>query len=262
MKKLFIIVAILLCGAFHMNDYVLISTINGQVSFMTSDNLGSLYLVVNNELKKYNSEGILQKTYSDKAHGSLSFIDASDPLNVLLHYKDFRQIIFLDNMLSVKGSPILLDNLKVLQPTLVCNSYESGFWIYDQQEFQIVRFDKSLAITNQSGNIVQLTGIQIKPNFMIELSGRVYLNDPDNGILIFDKFGTYSKTLPFKNLTSFQLMDDNIIYYKDSQLVQYNMKTFEDHSMNLPAKDIIHAIYEKERLFLQDSSSVKIYSMK
>jgi hypothetical protein len=262
MKKNLTIIVIFLCCAFMPGDFVLVKTINGSVSFMTSDNLGNLYLVVNNELRKYDSDGTLLKTYSDKAHGSIAFVDVADPLSILLHYKDFRQVLFLDNMLSVKGSAVMLDNLGVLQPTLVCGSYESGFWIYDEQEFQLVRFNKDLSISNQSGNIVQLTGVEIKPNFLIETGGKVYLNDSDSGILVFDKYGTYSKTLPFKNLVSFQIADDLLVYFKDSLLSQYNMKTFEQKSMDMPAKNIISARYEKDRLFGQDSTSVKIYSVK
>jgi len=262
MKKSVAIIVILLCCAFMPTNWVLVKSVDGAATFMTSDNLGNLYLVVNNELRKYDIDGNLQKTFSDKAHGSLAFADVSDPLSILLHYKDFHQIMFLDNMLSVKGSPILLDNLGVLQPTLVCNSYENGFWVYDQQEFQLVRFNKDLVISNQSGNIVQLTGIEIKPNFLMETAGKVYLNDPDNGILVFDKFGTYSKILPFKNLTSFQILDDILVYFKGSKLSQYNMKTFEEKSMDMPVDSILNARYGKDRLFAQDSASVKIYSVK
>ena len=32
--------------------------------------------------------------------------------------------------------------------------------------------------------------------------------------------------------------------------------------MNLPVKNLINASYEKDKLFVQDSASVKIYSVK
>ena len=156
-----VIIIMISCSAFILSEYVLINTVNGTSTFMTSDNLGNLYMVVNNELRKYDTDGKLQKTYSDKSLGNLDFVDVTNPLTILLHYKDLRQLVFLDNMLSVKGSPIVLDNLGVLQPTLVCNSYDDGFWIYDQQEFQLERFNKDLSISNQSGNIVQLTGLSL-----------------------------------------------------------------------------------------------------
>ena len=259
-KKYLLLFFLLICSAFQLSDFTIVKTISSTTSFMTADNFGNLYIIVNNELRKYDQDGNLLKTFSDKSHGALSYIDVSDPLKILLFYHDFRQILFLDNMLSKKGDALLLDDLEVLQPLLVCTSYENGFWIYDQQEFQLIRFDQNLQKSYQTGNIVQLTGLEIKPNFLTEINNSVYLNDPENGILVFDRYGTYSKVLPFKKLTSFQIIDNNIIYSTDSSLIRYNLKTFEQQSMSLPVKHVKCSQIEKERLYLQDSSSVQIYS--
>lgn len=262
MKKFFLISLVLGCIAFTSNDYVLIKTIPANATFITTDNLGNLYLVANNELKKYDNDGNLLKTYSNKSSGKLDFADVSDPLKILLYYKDFRKILFLDNTLSPTNDPILLDNLGIMQPNLVCNSYENGFWIYDQQDFQLLRIDKNLKVSNQSGNIAQLTGQGINPNYLAESSNMVYLNDAENGILLFDKFGTYSKTIPIKNLPSFQIIDDNIVYFSKYQLFRYNLKTFEEETLNLPVKSALIARYSKDRIYIMDSVSVKIFSTK
>jgi len=259
-KKIFILFFLLATLALRTGDFVLVKTITASISFMTTDNLGNLYIIVNNELRKYDIDGNLLKTFSDKTHGSITSVDVTDPLKILLYYHDFRQILFLDNMLSIKGDALMLDDLGVLQPLLACNSYDNGFWIYDQQEFQLIRFDKNLNSSYQSGNIVQLTGVKIKPNFLMEISGKVYLNDPDNGILVFDKYGTYAKIIPFKNLSSFQARDENILYSTKSQLIRYNFKTFDQQTMDLPMKNAINARFEKERIYVQDSLSVKIYT--
>jgi hypothetical protein len=262
MRKILLISFLFFLMAFRSGDYMLINTISSEASFMTTDNLGNVYLVVNNELKKYDPDGNLLKSFSDKAHGAIAFADVSDPLTIMIYYKDFRQILFLDNFLSAKGDAVLLDNLNLFQPSLACNSYDNGFWVYDQQDFQLIRFDKNLNVANQSGNIVQLTGIEIKPNFLMEISDKVYLNDPESGILVFDKFGTYAKMLPIKNLTSFQIIDDNIIYATETQLIMYNFKTFEQQSMILPVKNSVNTRFEKDRIYVKDSTSVKIYSVK
>jgi hypothetical protein len=260
MKKYLVLFFIFFATAFRSGDYKLLNTVVGPASFMTSDNLGNLYLIVNNELRKYDENGTLLKTFSDKSRGMLSFADVSDPLKILLYYHDFRQLLFLDNMLSVKGDALLLDDLGILQPMLACTSYDNGFWVYDQQDFQLLRFDKNLNASNQSGNIVQLTGLKIKPNFLTEVSDKVYMNDPEHGILVFDKYGTYARTLPIKNLSSFQVREESILYSDSSKMIRYNLKTFEQQSMQLPQKNAAGVRIEKERLYIKDSTSVKIYS--
>ena len=261
-KRFLMLFLFFVCIAFKSSDYTLLKTINNQVSFITTDNLENLYTLSGNELRKYDANGNILKTFSDKTHGNISFIDVSNPLKILLYYHDFRLILFLDNMLSLCGAPLLLDNMNITQATLACNSYENGFWIYDQQDFQLLRFDKNRKISNQSGNIAQLVDIEIKPVYLSETGNMVYLNDTVNGIFVFDKYGTYSKTIPFKGINNFKIVDDNIIYTSGEQLIKYNFKTLEQVSINLPKKNALFAIIEKDRLFISDTSAVYIYSVK
>jgi hypothetical protein len=261
-KKILVILSVIVLTAFQAGDFVLLSSIPGSYTRMTTDNFGNVYTVSGCELKKFSPEGILLKSFSDKTHGDIAFVDASDPLKIVLFYHDFRQIIFLDNTLSVNGNVIELDKLELLQPLFACSSYENGFWVYDQQDFQLVRFDKNLQRTNSSGNIAQLTGVEIKPNYLIETNNMVYLNDPDNGIFVFDKYGTFSKTMPFKDLTSFQIIGDNLVYSTESQLIEYNFKTFAQKSSSLPVKNVLDCDFSNDKIFIRDSSGVSVYSVK
>lgn len=261
MRKIIFILSVFLFGAFGTNDFVLLSTIPGSCSQMTTDNLGNVYTISGCELKKFSSEGTLIKSFSDKTHGDIAFADASDPLKILLYYHDFRQIIFLDNTLSINGNVIDLDKMELLQPMLACSSYENGFWVYDQQDFQLIRFDKNLQRSNNSGNIVQLTGIDIKPNYLIEVNNMVYLSNPEAGILVFDKYGTYSKTLSLKGLTSFQIIGDNLVYATESQLIEYNFRNFEQKSSTLPEKNVLDCDFSNDKIFVRDSSGISVYSV-
>jgi hypothetical protein len=261
MKKLTIIFSLILFAAFRTGDFVLLSTIPGNYTFMTTDNLGNVYTVSGCEFKKFSPEGVLIKSFSDKSHGNIAFADVSDPLKILLFYHDFRQILFLDNTLSINGNVIDLDKLELLQPLLACSSYENGFWVYDQQDFQLIRFDKNLERSGSSGNITQLTGVEIKPNYLIETNNMLYLNNPETGILIFDKYGTYSKTLPFKQLSSYQIIGENLVYATGSQLIEYNFKTFTQKSSDLPVKNILDCDFANDKIFIRDSSGVSVYSI-
>ena len=70
-------------------------------------------------------------------------------------------------MLSPINDPIVLDDIEIIQPLLVCTSYENGFWVYDHQNFQIIRFDKNRKKTNQSGNQkkIETVGVNNRPRF-------------------------------------------------------------------------------------------------
>jgi len=259
MKKILIIISLFILSSFYSDDYVLLKTIPSSASYITTDNLENLYVVENNELKKYDNNGNLLKTFSNKIYRNIDFVDVSNPLQILLFDKDFHQIIFLDNMLSPISDAIILDDLEIGQPILACTSYDNGFWVYNHQDFQLIRFDKNRKISNQSGNIYQYSGVPLNPNFIMESGNLVFLNNPDTGIFVFDKYAAFSKIIPLKNLTSFQIINQNLIFSNNNQLIKFDLKTYEQQIIEIPLKNALIGRFEKNRLFIQDSLSINIY---
>jgi hypothetical protein len=93
-----------------------LSNIKGQVSIIdtikapagsiiSSDNLENLYIITpTNDIIKYNKNGIKLATANFKVLGNISSIDASNPFEIYVFYRDQNKIIFLDNMLNMRGA--------------------------------------------------------------------------------------------------------------------------------------------------------------
>ena len=216
--------------------------------FITSDYLGNVYAIDDNEIVKYSPAGIQISSFSDKSAGTITSVDASNPLRVQVYYQDFGQISYLDDVLSLIGSQISLIDLGLDQATLSCSSWDDGIWLYDPQDFELKRLGSNLRLSHQSGNINQLVGIELNPNFIIEKNNFVYLNDPLIGILVFDQFGTYYKTLPVRGIDKFQVGGEQVFYLSDAKLMSYNMKSFEfaDMSISSDNESILDMRFEKE----------------
>ena len=108
---------------------------------------------------------------------------------------------------------------------------------------------------------LQVLGYKVQPRFLTEGSGFVYMSDPENGILVFDLFGTYYKLLPFKGLKSFQVIDQNILFVKENKLFRYDSKTAAEQEVLLPVHDsILNARIEGQQLYLLTSDSLSFYS--
>ena len=263
MAKLFFTVVLFTLGSiFPDPKFELIRSLPIASSFIATDNLENVYLMNGNVLEKYDGQGTLLKNYSNKAFGNISSVDATNPLRVLLFFKSFQQIAFLDNMLAPAGNMISLDALGHPQTDLACSSHDNGLWIYSLHNSELVRFDQDLQKAQQTGNIAQLTGKKIQPDFLIEQNNRVFLNDSSNGILVFDIYGTYNKTIPIKGINRFQILNDKIIYYTDGKLKSFDLKTMAESETALPAGDIIDARTEKEKLYLLKQKSLDIYHVK
>lgn len=245
---------------FSQNDFKLITTLDVKADFVTTDNQSNVYVVTGNELSKYNKSGTLLYKYSNKTLGNIDFVDASNLLKPLLFYKNFLQILYLDNTLSTNGQPVALANIEFQQTQLVCTSFNNGLWLYDQQNLELVRVDQSLQKTNGTGNLSALLNITLKPDFLIEYDNKVYLNNPSTGILVFDIYGTYYKTIPVQNVTQFQPIGEWVYYMTtDNRIEAYHLKTTETQEFKVPDINFLSFRLENELLILQTDTSIILY---
>ena len=248
--------------AFSQGNYSLIKSIETESDFFTTDNQSSVYAVKANELTKYNKDGKLLYKYSNKNYGNISFVDASNMLRILIFYKNFLQVVYLDNTLSANGETVSLDKIGFQQTQLVCSSHNNSMWIYDQQNFSLVRLDRNLETIQQTNNLNALQNDTLQPNSILEYDNRVYLNNPKTGILVFDIYGTYYKTIPVKNATQFQPIGDWVYYLVDKKVKAYNIKTTEEKEFQMPLPDFRNFRLEMGILMLQIDKSIVLYSDK
>ncbi len=253
-------IAVLLFSFRVAEEYMLIKAIPFSGVRFTTDKLGNAYVIAENQLLEFDSKGNPLANYSEPNLGSLRMIDASNPLKLVLFYPDFAQINTLDTKLSLQ-STVNLRNIGIIQPTLACNSNHLGYWIYDMQDFQLKKIDLNLQIQIQSGDISQTIGGEIIPNFLVEAGEYVYLNNPSTGILVFDLFGTYFKTIPLLRLKTFQVIGDQILYIEENRLMSYNQKIAMSKEIILPPHEaLINARIEDKQLYLLTTTSLNFYS--
>lgn len=224
----------------------------------TTDNLGNTYFVNGEELIKHNPQGKALQKYSNKRYGKITTIDATNALKVLLYYKDFQQLVFLDNQLSQNGDVISLESLGYEQTDLVCSSFNNSFWIYNKQSNELVRFNETSQPIAKTGNLKQLLQAELKPNYMIEHNSYLYLNCPDIGVYVFDMYGTFTKIISLKQLPAFQVSENILYFYKNHKFCSYNTKAFEERCLPNTDTLIRNIRIEKDRLFVQYSDSVKV----
>jgi hypothetical protein len=211
---------------FQTSNPVIHIKFSDQKSHIDIDGFGNIYVITDNEIVKYNASGVLQKKFSTKRYGKIDFVDAMNPLKVLVYYKDFQQLLFLDNQLTESSSMISIETLGYEQTSLVCSSSNNSFWLYDKQNNELSRFDSELKSLVKTGNLKRILDIDIKPNFMQEHNNYVYVNCSNEGILVFDIYGTFYKTIPLKNLKEFNVVNGDVFYYENNTLKQYQAQTF------------------------------------
>ncbi|MCA1750688.1 MAG: hypothetical protein LC670_02680 [Flavobacteriales bacterium] len=255
------LLAVLLLEAPSYGQYRELYTLDEEVDLICFDNLLNLYKVKNTELVKYDKNGEFKFRYSDKRLGNIGSVDVTFPLRPLLVYPDINYAVLLDNTLSNNRGNINLLNQGIDLGMLACASVQNHFWFYDAMNFSLVRTNENFKHVTNTGNLAQVLRIQsLQPNFLKEFANRVYLNNPSTGILVFDIFGTYIKTIPIIGLTEFQVNGNELVYFKEGSLFRFNSDNYEETEIPLP-EGTLQALLQKNRIALRMSQLIAVLEL-
>lgn len=235
--------------------------IEGPCDAFTTDEMGNVYVLRGDVLELYNSKGDSWLRNSVKTFGRISNLDAFYSLKPMLFSQEQGQIAVLDNTLAVQGSVLNLPRNGFPQVVLACMSVQNGFWFFDQQQLELIRVDAQLRKLSNTGRLDQLLGITPAPISMQEFDSRLYVNDPANGILVFDLFGTYVKTIPLKNTSSFEVRDGALYFLQDGRAQVYDMRSFA--VIDIPVPEDVKAVMldvrvERGKLYVRTADRIVI----
>jgi hypothetical protein len=245
-----------------VTKYNLVCKIPFMGGSFTTDNLQNLYVYHGSTLRKYDVQGKLLCTYDDKSYGRITSVDVNDPMKILLFYKDFPEVVLLDNTLSLNGNPFSPADVGFPLATLACTSHDNGIWLYDAQNFQLIRIDLNLTVEQKTGNLAQVLGIPLNPDYLMEYNNFVYLNDSAQGVLVFDSFGTYYKTIPITGLTTFQVRGNDLFYVLNKKVHTFHLKTIMEDEAAVPDNMATEVRIEKNLLFEKYNDTVRVFEIK
>lgn len=232
---------------------------NFKGNMIEADQVGNLYIINKDEIIQTNQKGLELNRYSNKQLGEISYLDITSPLKPLVFYQSLSQVVYLDNRLYPRTEQISLEQLGYPQATLVCASYMNGLWIFDKVELSITRIDRTGKETTKVTNLNQVLGKEINPNFIVEKYNKLYLNDPNHGIFVFDVYGNFAKKIPLAGLPKFKI-DNNLIYFPSGkELVLYDQIGFTETRLPLPVEKVTDVYLSGNNLWILTSSGLFHY---
>ncbi|MFT3883958.1 MAG: hypothetical protein QM724_00590 [Flavobacteriales bacterium] len=209
-------------------------TIEGAFDRFTTDDLGNVYALQGDVLRLFNAEGRQLARNSLNTFGGITCIDAFSSLKPLIFSRQQGQLALLDNTLSVQGDPIDLPRAGFPQVTQVCMSVQNAFWFFDERALSLSRVDAQLRPLASTGRLDQLLGWTPHPTYLAELDGWLYVCDSEHGVLLFDLFGTYARTLPIVNARTIDVRNGAVWYIAGIDLHRYDLRTMETTSLPWP----------------------------
>lgn len=227
---------------------------------ITTDNLGNAYVIEGDEMTKYLETGSKYRVFSNKRLGKISAVDALNPLKIVVFYRDFSKVVFLDNTITENGMPLNLADRDLEFASIICASFDNGIWVYDPVRFLLLRLNQNLQETVRITNLNQILGYSPQPMFMTEYDNRLFMSDPDRGILMFDIFGTYLSTIRLPEIGKFQVTEQQIYFpHEQSKLIAYGLKSLRLDSISLPVADFKDMRWWKDRAYILKNDSLHVY---
>lgn len=229
MRLLFFISIFLFRGLYYAQAqsdtaFYLSKTIEGDIIDFTVDNTGNIYLLnKNNQLKKLDGIGDSIAVYNAaNTYGDIYLIDVSNPLKILLYYKDFTTIVEVDRLLRALNT-IDLRNLGIFQVKALGLSYDNNVWIYDELDAKLKRIGDDGTLLDQTTDFRQLFDSVPDPSVIIDQSGLVYLYDTAKGVYAFDHYGSLKSKVSLLGWKDFNVIDKSLLGRKGNFFYKYQL---------------------------------------
>jgi hypothetical protein len=241
--------------------YRLLYTIETPARNFAVDNLQNVYLLTTeNELVKYTPDGIEQYRYPNKTLGEIGAIDATNPFQILLFFPDYQNMLLLDRTLGTTGQ-FNIFRLGLFEVTAVAMASDNQLWVYDDVSFRLKKVNENGEVSVESTDLSLSIGRSIHPRFMMEKNQTVYMSDPEEGVLVFDVFGQYIKTIEIKGITDFQVFGEQLYFLKKNELKSFHLEALLGKTVALPAevREPKKVRLGADRLYVLDKDGLKVF---
>jgi hypothetical protein len=203
------------------------------IQYFTVDNLGAYYLITRrNELIKYDEKGQWVGNHREQVLGQLRHVDVFNPLQLLLFYPEVSVLLQLDNMLY-QTNRFEVAGLQLSNQSQVCRSFDNNFWMYDERSFRLRKLAFDMRTVLEGEWLQNEISGQLAPTYMLEHNERVYLTDPKLGMLVFDLYGRYLKTIPVNGIERMDFWGEHAYFARDGQVWRLHLREGTAEALNI-----------------------------
>ncbi len=247
------------------SSFQFVKAIKGDIVSFSADALDNLYLLSStNQLKKLNANGDSVAVFNDvKKFGQASLVDVSNPLKVLLYYKNFATIVVLDRLLNVRNI-IDLRKQNILQVGAIGQSYDNKIWLYDEVENKLKKIDEDGKLLLETPDFRQLFDTAPTPQKIFDQDQYVYLYDSMQAVFVFDYYGALKNKILITNWQNFKVAGKFIFGSKDGKLFRYGIQNFRMDEWRMPeALSRTQAFgFTSSRLYALKKDLIEIYTFR
>lgn len=249
---------LLFAGSISAQKLELVSAapVNSPVA-VSIDRLNNIYIAdKKGNLNQY-VNGVLTQTFSPQKPGSITLVEAWNPLKIFVFYTDFQEYLFLDRFLTSAQRFNMEDFAGFSGLATISN--DNNLWLVDYTNFGLRKYDigfRQFTIERPFDLILDPEKYEI--TFIREYQNLVFISDSASGILVFDNMGNYLRKISAREVNYFSFKDDYLYYLSEDSLVANHIYSSDKKVTTLPEKALFALPYN-QYLALITEDSLKIY---
>ena len=257
-----------ICGnlsAQRDSSFRLLKIVTGDIIDFTVDNLDNIYVLNSrNQVKKLSPNGDSLAVFNDvKRFGQATLIDVSNPLKILLYYKDLASIVVLDRFLNSINT-IDLRKQNILQARAIGQSYDNKIWVYDELENKLKKIDEDGTLLQETADFRQIFDKVPVPQELFDQDKYVYLYDSNQAVFVFDYYGALKNKISVQGWQNFKVVGKYIFGNKAGVLHRYEIASFRFDEWKMPAElaGCRAFNFSSTRLYALKQDRIEIYSLR
>jgi hypothetical protein len=224
----------------------------------TTDNLGNVFVIGHdNSITKYSPSGQELALANFKIYGNISQLDASNPFEIYVFYRDQQTLLILDNMLSLRAE-IAMSDVSASEVSAAARSFDNGIWYYDASTIRLYKVDKSLEPQIESSPLASfLLNEEWLPHQLLDNGQQVFAVDSLNGVAVHDVFANFQTVINTTGIKEVQSKKEAIIYYKPPHLLHYNYRFLKTDTLHTDS-NATNMRFESPNLYLSKNDTIYI----
>jgi len=226
--------------------------------FIGVDDFENSYYINHNNLYKKTTQTTY--SYANSQLGEITSVDITNPLKVLVFYRDFNTVLLLDNKLNELTIPINFTTESFSKNIAFTSiSSNNNLWLYSLDDHKLQLWNhqtKKIQFTSQSLNLFI---DDFKPIRQFSTYKNCWLVGERN-ILKFNEYGTFIESYEVNNidLTAF---DEGYIVLEDSKLF-YQDPSRELTQIDLNPVVIIKSFYvNTNHIYIFDGTKIFVFKI-
>jgi hypothetical protein len=263
--RLFLLVLFLIhlcyCEQAAAQEYQLVASFEIVDTSFTTDPLGRIYTYnTAGDMTRYSPAGKVEQEFSVYDRGKVGYIDTTDPLQILMFYPDYGDVSILDAGFS-ENVTFTMAGAGYPMSELICVSPREGYWLYDPGQRKLIKLNEQLNVVAEGTFLDRVETVEHDPKGLVDSGNWVVMWVPGLGLMVFDQYGTYFKTIRMHGIRSYQVFGGRILVFDGSSIKRIGISDGIVEKMVLPEGVEPEGIRLVEgRIVIRSGNTIKVFS--